>query len=99
MAAEEPLDIGSLVESIPGVSGGRPVLRGSGFSITQLAACYKAGWSVEEILKHYPQLDAQHVHAGLGYYFANKEAMDAELDRQQAAYDEGKRRQSRRASA
>lgn len=99
MASNGASDIGSLVETIPGVSGGRPVLTGSGFSIAQLAACYKAGWSVDDILAHYPQLDGRHVYAGLAYYLANKEATDAELDRQQAAYDEGKRRQSRRATA
>lgn len=88
-----------MVETIPGVSGGRPVLRGSGFSIAQLAACHKAGWSVDEIIEHYPQLDRAHVYAGLAYYYANKDGTDAELARQQAAYDEGKGRQSRRESA
>ncbi len=88
-----------MVETIPGVSGGRPVLRGSGFSIAQLAACHRAGWSVDEIIEHYPQLDAIHVYAGLAYYYAHKDAIDAELARQQDAYDKGKARQSRRASA
>jgi uncharacterized protein (DUF433 family) len=99
MATTAPFDIGSLIESIPGVSGGRPVLAGSGFSITQLAACYNAGWSVDEILSHFPQLDRLHVHAGIAYYLSNRAATDAELERQQAAYDEGNRRQARRSTA
>lgn len=99
MATTAAFDIGLLIESIPGVSGGRPVLSGSGFSITQLAACYRAGWTVDEIIAHYPQLDPPHIHAGIAYYLSNQAAIDGELSRQQAAYDEGKRHQSGRATS
>jgi len=80
MATAAVVDIGSLIESIPGVYGGRPRLARSGFPIIQLVADYQSGMRVADFLEAYPHIDEESVYAGIAYYLANRAALDAELD-------------------
>ncbi len=79
--ARIPVDIATLIESIPGVYGGRPRLARSGLPIIQLVAEYRSGMRVPELRDAHPHIDAESLYAGLAYYFANRAALDAELDR------------------
>ncbi len=73
------IDIGTLIESIPGVYGGRPRLARSGLPIIQLVAEVRAGRTIQEIISAYG-LDEESGYAGLAFYLANKAALDQELD-------------------
>jgi uncharacterized protein (DUF433 family) len=79
MATPALVDVGSLISSTPAVYGGRPRLARSGFPVIQLVADYQAGMGVPEFLAAYPQLDEASVHAGIAFYLANRDALDAEL--------------------
>jgi uncharacterized protein (DUF433 family) len=74
------IEIGSLIESVPDVYGGRPCLARSGFPIIQLVADYQAGMRAADFLEAYTHIDEESIYAGLAYYLANKEALDAELE-------------------
>jgi uncharacterized protein (DUF433 family) len=78
------VNLDSLIESIPGVYGGRPRLARAGFPIIQLVADYRSGFRVRDFLREYPHIDEASVYAGIAYYLANKEALDAELDERNA---------------
>jgi uncharacterized protein (DUF433 family) len=77
---ETLVDISTLIQSIPGVYGGRPVLVRSGLPIIQLVADYRSGMRVDDFHEAYPYVDDASLFAGLAYYFANREALDVELD-------------------
>lgn len=42
------------------------------------------GWSPAEIHFQHPYLSMEQIHAALAYYWANKEALDTDMARQQA---------------
>ena len=83
MASTAVVDIGSLVTQTPGVYGGRPCLAGTRFPILQVAACYQAGWTANDLAERYG-LDLAKVHAGIAYYLANQQAVDQELQEREA---------------
>jgi uncharacterized protein (DUF433 family) len=64
MTTASLIDIGTLIESIPGVYGGRPRLARSGLPIIQLVAEIRGGRTIQEIIDAY----------------ANKAALDQDLD-------------------
>lgn len=74
------VEIGSLITRNPAVKGGRPCLAGTGMTVHALAAHVHQGLSVEDICAEYPDLDRSLILAGLAHYFANKDAIDGDLD-------------------
>ncbi len=82
----------SLIECTPGVSGGRPCLAGTGMPVVQIAVHYHRGESPERILRRYPHLDLQRIHAAIACYLLNQAEMDAEL-----AFDAEQFKQAKRA--
>jgi uncharacterized protein (DUF433 family) len=72
--------IASLITRTPGVYGGQPCLAGTRFPVLQVAADYNAGMSAEEIAAAYEGIELSGVFAALAYYFANKTAVDTELE-------------------
>jgi uncharacterized protein (DUF433 family) len=84
----ERVCLDSLIESIPGVYGGRPRLKNGGLPIIQLVAEYHAGRRVPDFQRAYPFLDEASIYAGIAYYLANKEALDAELEERNRIGDE-----------
>ncbi len=86
MTAPTEVDIGTLIERRPGVYGGRPVLKGTRFPVMQLAVMHQQGADMNEILRRLPHLDPVLVHAGLAYYLANRELVDAELAEEEELY-------------
>jgi hypothetical protein len=43
--------------------------------------------AAEEIADEFPHVPRSHIYAALAYYFADREAMDAELASEQVEYD------------
>ena len=80
-------DIGTLIAQTPGICGGRPRIAGTGVSIRRIVGWYKMGFSPEEIADQYGHLNLAQVHAGLAYYHANRDQMEAELAEEEAEYD------------
>lgn len=79
-----PVDINQLLESRPGVYGGRVCLVRSGLPVLQLAADLRSGMQMDDLKVAYPEIDDASLHAGLAYYFANREILDAELAKWEA---------------
>jgi uncharacterized protein (DUF433 family) len=73
-------DIGTLIVQTPGTCGGRPRIAGHRLTVQNIAIDYNSGMTPEEILAERPQLSPAKIYAALAYYFANKEAMDAEIE-------------------
>ena len=87
MATTAPVDVGQFIYSRPDFRDGRPCIAGTGMSVRAVAARYRSGMSPDEIADNFPHIPRSHIYAALAYYFADREAMDAELDAEQAEYD------------
>ena len=74
------VDIGSLICRSPHIRGGRPRIAGTGVSVRTIAVLHNEGLTPEEIVEDYGHLSLAQVHAALAYYFANKAAVDRDLE-------------------
>ncbi|BAY64536.1 hypothetical protein NIES22_46350 [Calothrix brevissima NIES-22] len=72
-------DIGTLIVRTPGTCGGRPRIAGHRITVHNIAIDSHAGMKPEEIIAERPQLTLAQVHAALAYYYANQQAIDAEI--------------------
>ncbi|GEM_PF-908698 len=88
MTTSTPVDIGTLIVCRKGVRGGRPCMEGTRFPVSSIAIMFNHGMGASDILSDYPHLDPQRVYAALAYYFANKAAVDADIDESEKEYDE-----------
>ncbi|MFN8618327.1 MAG: DUF433 domain-containing protein [Dehalococcoidia bacterium] len=86
-------ELQSLIEATEGVAGGRPCLAGTGMPVVQIAVHYRAGETPRRILRRYPHLDLQRIHAAIAFYLANREAMDAEIEADAREFETAKREQ------
>jgi uncharacterized protein (DUF433 family) len=88
MTTPTEVDIGTLIERRPGVYGGRPVLKGTRFPVTLIGILYNDGLSPAEIHRRWlADLDISLVYAGLAYYLANREQVDAEIAAEHIAHE------------
>ncbi len=78
MTSSAPFDIGALIECTTDVYGGQPCLAGTRFPVIQLASEYREGARPEEIAANY-ELELEKVYAGVAYYLASQQRLDAEL--------------------
>jgi uncharacterized protein (DUF433 family) len=81
-------DIGTLIVRTPETCGGRLRIVSTRITVQYIVNEIKAGVTPEEILEDKPHLTLAGIYSALAYYFANKEALDAQF----AAYDEECRR-------
>jgi uncharacterized protein (DUF433 family) len=81
MNAAPPVEIGALITRSPGIKNGSPHIAGTGILVRTIARFDPAGLSPEEIAAQYRPLRLEQVHAALAYYYANRSAIDAELER------------------
>jgi uncharacterized protein (DUF433 family) len=72
------LDLPRIVQD-PSLRGGRPVVEGTGVSVTRIAAWYQLGMTPEQIAREVGHLDLAQVHAALSYYFAHQEEIEQDL--------------------
>src|SRR5437016_1378781 len=79
------VEIGTLIERDPSIRGGRPKIAGTGLTVRRIVGWYKMGMTPEEIALEYPHLTLAHVHAALAYYHANRDEIEADLAREEAA--------------
>jgi uncharacterized protein (DUF433 family) len=82
-------EIGTLIARDPDLRGGRPLIAGAGVSVRAIAIDSNSGLSPEEIAADRPGLSLAQVHAALAYYHANKPEIDADIEAEARAYDEG----------
>ena len=75
MSATATVDIGDLIESRPGVSGGQPCLRGTGVTVARVAhLAHAEGLVAAEIVKRLGGgLQLAAIHAALAYYYSNRD--------------------------
>ena len=85
-----------MIESTPGICGGRPRLAGTRVPIHRVAGYYRLGYAPEEILGVLSSLTLPQVHAALAHALANPDEMDEAL-REEAAAAERLRPQTKAA--
>ena len=73
------VDIGTLIVRTPGTCGSRPRIAGTRMSIRSIAIDYKAGMTPEKIAEEFTHLTLAQIYAGLAYYHANKDEVEAEI--------------------
>ena len=56
-----------LIEVIPGVCGGRPVIRGTRMRVTDILGALAVGDTAEEILEDFPYIKREDIMACLAY--------------------------------
>lgn len=81
MAATPTVELNSLLVARPGYRDGRPCLRGTGMTVHSVAAAHLLGLTAEDICQQNPDLDPSLFHAALAFYFANRDQIDADLER------------------
>ena len=64
---------------VPGLSGGRPTIKGTRITVQLIAELYKAGDSVEEMLQGYPHLPAAAVYDAISYYLDHQSEIEQEI--------------------
>ena len=64
----------------PGVCGGAPLIRGTRITVRHVAALWKKGDSVEDIVQCYPHLRPSWVHDALSYYLDHQQEIDQEIE-------------------
>ncbi len=64
----------------PGVSGGSPIIKGTRVTVRLIAQLYKAGESVEEIIRAYPHLSAAAVYDAISYYLDHQIEIEDEIE-------------------
>jgi len=80
------MGIGSMIETTPGICGGRPRVAGTRVAVHRVAGYYRLGYSPEEILGLLNSLTLQQVYAALAHALANPSEIDAALrDEEDAA--------------
>lgn len=55
------------IVKVPGVMGGRPVIKGTRMTVELILEFQSDGWSEAEILENYPRLTAEDIAASLSY--------------------------------
>jgi uncharacterized protein (DUF433 family) len=76
-----------LIVRTPGTCGGRPRIAGHRITVHNIAIDFNADMKPEDIVAQRPQLTLAQVYAALAYYYANKEAIDAEIASDIEEYD------------
>lgn len=81
------IEISTLIVRSPEVRGGRPRIAGTGVTVRRVVSWYKLGLSPEEIADQLGHLTLAQVYAGLAYYHANLEEIEADLAAEEAGAD------------
>lgn len=85
MTAAVQLD--SMLESRPGVCGGKLCLAGTRVPVLQVVTLYKRGETPEEMTLNWPHVSLSQIYAALAYYHANQAEVEQQLADESAEYD------------
>ena len=80
-------DIGTLIVQTPEVCGGRPRIAGHRITVHTIAIDFNAGMTPEDLISEKPSLTLAEVYAALAYYYANQDAIDADIRAEDAEFD------------
>jgi uncharacterized protein (DUF433 family) len=68
---------------------GRPWIEGTKTKVIEVVLDWLAyGWSPEEIHRQHPHLPLAKIHAAFSYYYDHQAEIDAEIERQEDAFDQ-----------
>jgi len=68
------------IVATPGICGGKPRIDGHRIRVQDVALWHeRLGYSVAEIVAHYPQLTLAEVHAALAYYYDHRETIQQDI--------------------
>ncbi|RJQ16387.1 MAG: DUF433 domain-containing protein [Nitrospiraceae bacterium] len=68
------------IESIGGIQGGRPVIKGTRTPVRSIVVYHRMGFIPEEIQIKLPHLKLAQVYDALSYYYDYKEEIDHDID-------------------
>lgn len=84
------LSIDTIISN-PQVRSGRPIIAGTTMRVQDIAIGFvHKGYSVDDLLTHYPHLNQAQVHAALAYYFAHQSDIDQQIDEDDRLYQQAK---------
>jgi uncharacterized protein (DUF433 family) len=68
------------ITQVPGVCGGRPVIKGTRTPVKAIVGYYKIGLSVEEMLDGLPHLTPAQVYEALSYYHDHRSEIEQDIE-------------------
>lgn len=68
------------VTRVPGICGGRPIIRGTRVPVKAIVSYHKFGMSAEEIVAALPNLTLAQVHEALSYYYDHRDEIEQEIE-------------------
>jgi uncharacterized protein (DUF433 family) len=71
---------------VPGICGGRPIIKGSRISVRHIAVLYKRGALVEEIIQDHPHLTPAGVYDAISYYLDHQAEIEQEIAENRMEY-------------
>ena len=81
-------EIGMLISRSESIRGGRPVIAGTGVTVSRIVGWYQLGLTPEEISTEIPHLNLAQIYAALTYYHANRKEIEDDLDADFAAAEQ-----------
>lgn len=73
------------VTRVPGICGGRPIIRGTRVPVNAIVGSHKLGMSPEEIAAALPNLTLAQVHEALSYYYDHMDEIEREIEEERRA--------------
>ena len=67
------------ITRVPGICGGRPIIKGTRTPVKTIIGYYKLGLSVEEILEGLPHLTPARVYEAFSYYYDHQEEIEQDI--------------------
>jgi uncharacterized protein (DUF433 family) len=74
------------ITRMPGVCGGRPIVKGTRTTVKSIVGYYKMGFSVEEILEGLPHLTPAQVYEALSYYHDHQAEIERDIEESQVEH-------------
>ncbi|MBI4653569.1 MAG: DUF433 domain-containing protein [Nitrospirae bacterium] len=68
------------IETVQGVQGGRPVIKGTRTPVKSIAIYHKMGATPEEIQIKLPHLNLSQIYDALSYYYDCRDEIDHDID-------------------
>ena len=71
------------IVKVPGIGNGEPIIKDSRVSVRLIAEYYKAGMTVEEVLRDYSYLSAAAIYDAISYYIDHQDEIEAWIEANQ----------------